>query len=174
MAFAAGLRDCPLPQLLGQAAVVRHGALAVGRPFGVHPRGLGRRRRTAQALPGRGQPRDRDDSRRARLRAHLVRRDARRRRHAPHAGGEPWIEVLASAKPVAHFPRFKVRADCTAITKELYPGRRRAALCPGWELRRRRAEGGAICGLHLDNSRNRSHDRPSYLFSFGEQQGVNA
>jgi len=35
--------------------------------------------------------------------------------------GTPWVDVLASAKPVPHFPRhLKTRAECTAITKELY------------------------------------------------------
>jgi len=35
--------------------------------------------------------------------------------------GRSWVEVLADAKPVPHFPRhLKTRADCTPITKELY------------------------------------------------------
>jgi len=35
--------------------------------------------------------------------------------------GRPWVEVLASAKLVPHFPKkLKARADCTAITKGLY------------------------------------------------------
>src|SRR5207248_2849021 len=35
--------------------------------------------------------------------------------------GRPWVEVLASAKSVPHFPKkLNARADCTPIGKELY------------------------------------------------------
>jgi len=47
--------------------------------------------------------------------------DGNVRDQAPSEACRPWVEVLASARPVPHYPKtLQARASYTAITRELY------------------------------------------------------